>query len=64
MKFYDKYLTPASENIKQAIVIILVFIIGFVVGYFIGNYDKDEKGKNQIINHVANIQNEDYGTNA
>ena len=40
MKFYDKYLTPLSAEIQQAVLVIVVFIIGFVVGYFTGNYEK------------------------
>lgn len=57
MKFYDKNLTPASENIKQAILVLIIFIIGFVVGFFIGGYDKQEKNKNQITNHIVSTVN-------
>lgn len=49
MKFYDKYLTPASENIKQAIIIVFVFILGFIVGYFTGNH---ENAQHKEVNHV------------
>ena len=52
MKFYDKYLTPASENIKQAIILLIVFVIGFVVGYFIRDHERNDK---QTINNQTKV---------
>lgn len=55
MKFYDKYLTPLSAEIQQAVLVIVVFIIGFVVGYFTGNYEKKEDKINNEIREISQI---------
>lgn len=48
MKHYDKKLYKAEQEIKTALIILIVFITAFVLGYFLGSLEIKE---NQIENN-------------
>lgn len=40
MKFYDKKIYQTEQNIKGAVLLVIIFVISFILGYVVCNWEK------------------------